>query len=231
MEVLGVTFRLSTKADLTALAPFDDVVLATGVRARVPKILGVEHPSVIRYDELLRGEKAAGPRVAIIGAGGIGFDVGEYLLHDPDESIPAWQERWGISKDTDVAGGLGTAVLAPPRRELYLLQRKTTSFGAGLGKTSGWVHRAALRAAKTEMIGGVEYQKIDDAGLHILLSDGSTRIIEVDSIILCAGQDSVRDLVANEPGDKVHVIGGADVAAELDAKRAIKQATELAARL
>lgn len=231
LEVLGVMVRLSTQVELAALAQFDDVVLATGVRARVPKIPGVKHASVIRYDELLRGEKVAGPRVAIIGAGGIGFDVGEYLLHDPDESIPAWQERWGISKDTDVAGGLGTAVLAPPRRELYLLQRKTTSFGAGLGKTSGWVHRAALRAAKTEMIGGVEYQKIDDAGLHILLSDGSTRIIEVDSIILCAGQDSVRDLVSNGTENKVHVIGGADVAAELDAKRAIKQATELAATL
>ncbi|GAA1050861.1 NADPH-dependent 2,4-dienoyl-CoA reductase [Arthrobacter russicus] len=227
LEVLGVQVRLSTTASEQLLSGFDDVVLATGVKARVPQIPGVDHSSVIRYDELLRGEKTAGRRVAIIGAGGIGYDVGEYLLHEPHESLAEWQARWGVSDGADVVGGLGTAVAAPPRRELFLLQRKTSSFGAGLGKTSGWVHRAALRAGKVELIGGVAYQKIDDAGLHLGLPDGSTRLLEVDSIILCAGQDSVRELSAGAS----HVIGGADVAAELDAKRAIKQATELAAAL
>lgn len=227
LEVLGVQVRLSTTASEQLLAEFDEVVLATGVKARVPQIPGIDHPSVIRYDQLLRGEKQAGQRVAIIGAGGIGYDVGEYLLHEPNEPLAEWKSRWGVSLDPEAPGGLGTAVAGPPRRELFLLQRKTSPFGASLGKTSGWVHRAALRAGKTELIGGVEYQRIDDDGLHVALPDGSTRVLAVDSIILCAGQDSVRELTA----ENSHLIGGADVAAELDAKRAIKQATELAAAL
>ena len=254
LEVLGVEVRLSTTATQADLAAYDDVVLATGVKPRVPSIPGIEHPKVVAYDALLRGEVEAGHKVAVIGAGGIGFDVSEFLLHDQDEKLPEWQERWGITEDPDAVGGLTDKKPQNPRREIFLLQRKASSLGKGLGKTTGWVHRQTLKDSKVEMIGGVTYERIDDEGLHITVPKTApkpvkgkskspiplkrkktqaepveriSRVLDVDTIVVCAGQESVRDLA----DDKVHVIGGADVAAELDAKRAIKQATELAAAL
>ncbi|MDE9367266.1 NADPH-dependent 2,4-dienoyl-CoA reductase [Luteipulveratus sp. YIM 133132] len=232
MEVLGVEVRLSTTASADDLAAYDEVVLATGVAPRLPSIPGIDHPKVVAYDALLRGEVEAGHRVAVIGAGGIGFDVSEFLLHDPDEKLSHWMERWGVTDDPDAVGGLTDKQPEEPRRVIYLLQRKTSSLGKGLGKTSGWVHRQTLKDGKVEMIGGVTYDRIDDAGLHISIrkdekSEPVQRVLDVDTIVVCAGQESVRDLVA----EGRHVIGGADVAAELDAKRAIKQATELAASL
>ncbi|GIM91305.1 NADPH-dependent 2,4-dienoyl-CoA reductase [Paractinoplanes toevensis] len=227
IDVRGVRLHLGTKPQAEDLKGFDEVVVATGVTPRIPDIPGIDHPKVVTYQELIAG-KAAGDRVAIIGAGGIGFDVGEFLLHEPDEPLDHWMRRWGVTDPQTSPGGLAVKVKTPPRREVHLLQRKATTPGKGLGKTTGWVHRAALQDSGVSMRRGVEYLRIDDEGLHT--SDG---LLAVDTIVLCAGQVSVRDLVEplRERGVSVHVIGGADVAAELDAKRAIKQATELAARL
>lgn len=232
LEVLGVEVRLGTRVDHDQLAGFDEAVVATGVRPRLPQIDGIDHPSVVSYDALLRGEVQAGDRVAIIGAGGIGFDVSEFLLHEQNQSLGDWQAQWGVTDDPAAVGGLTPKRPASPRRQLHLLQRKTSSLGKGLGKTTGWVHRQTLRDSGVELIKGVSYERIDDRGLHITVradekSEPVPRLLEVDTIVLCAGQESVRELVA----DGRHVIGGADVAAELDAKRAIKQATELAATL
>jgi 2,4-dienoyl-CoA reductase (NADPH2) len=237
LEIGGVVQHLDTRATADDLSGFDEVVLATGVEPRIPTIEGVDHPSVVSYQDVIRHEVPVGRRVAILGAGGIGFDVAEYLLHDPDESLEHWMQRWGVTDPALERGGLATKVQAPPRRDVTLLQRKTTSLGKGLGKTSGWVHRTTLKDSGVEMVKGVTYDRIDDDGLHITVSTGKdtsqTRVIEADTIVLCTGQESVRDLIdpLEAAGVSVHVIGGADVAAELDAKRAIKQATELAARL
>ncbi|MCW1249508.1 NADPH-dependent 2,4-dienoyl-CoA reductase [Acaricomes phytoseiuli] len=240
LELHGVELQLGRSPLAADLQEFDDIVLATGVRPRVPAIEGIDHPMVLLYDELLRGDRPAGDRVAILGAGGIGFDVGEYLLDEPGtapgvaESIPHWQKRWGVSTGPELPGGLTTPVLEAPRRQLFLLQRKETPFGAGLGKTTNWVHRAALKAGRIEMIGGVSYERIDDSGLQIRLADGTLRTLEVDNVVICAGQEPVRPFSPEEldmSTERFHVIGGADIAAELDAKRAIKQATELAARM
>ncbi len=237
MELGGVTLHLGRRVSADDLASFDEVVLATGVVPRIPSIPGVDHPSVVDYQQVIRERVPVGRTVAVIGAGGIGFDVSEFLLHEPDESVEGWMQRWGVTDPALERGGLATKLEAPPKREVFLLQRKTTELGKGLGKTSGWVHRQTLKDSGVEMIKGVTYDRIDDAGLHITVSTGKdtseSRVLAVDTIVLCTGQDSVRDLV--EPleasGMTVHVIGGADVAAELDAKRAIKQATELAARI
>ena len=240
LDVRGVKVRLRTPASAADLADFDEVILATGVVPRIPSLLGVDHSKVLTYQQAIDGAPI-GERVAVMGAGGIGFDVSEFLLHDTNESIEHWMERWGVTDPALERGGLATKVKAPPRRTVHLLQRKTSELGKSLGKTSGWVHRATLKDSGVEMLSGVTYDRIDDAGLHISVpidptdknSDRVARLLEVDTVILCTGQESVRDLV--EPlealGMPVHVIGGADVAAELDAKRAIKQATELAARL
>lgn len=234
----GVKVHLATRADIEALRGFDEVVIATGVTPRVPSIPGVDHPSVVTYQQVIRERVPVGERVAVLGAGGIGFDVSEFLLHDPDESLAHWMTRWGVTDPDEERGGLATKVKAPPRRAVTLLQRKHTALGKGLGKTTGWVHRATLKDSGVEMVAGVTYDRIDDDGLHITVrkddkDPGTQRTLAVDTIVLCTGQESVRDLV--EPlqaaGVNVHVIGGADVAAELDAKRAIKQATELAASL
>ncbi|YAL82832.1 FAD-dependent oxidoreductase [Dermacoccaceae bacterium W4C1] len=232
LEVLGVDVRLGTRASSDELDTFDDVVVATGVQPRIPNIPGIDHPSVVPYDALLRGEVEAGARVAVLGAGGIGFDVCEFLLHDQHEKLDHWQQRWGISDAQDVPGGLVEKLVEQPRRQVYLLQRKFSRHGAGLGKTTGWVHRATLKDDQVELLGGVTYERIDDEGLHITVrrSEKDTpvpRTLKVDTIVLCTGQESVRELA----GDGRQVIGGADVAAELDAKRAIKQATEVAAAL
>ncbi|AWB93907.1 NADPH-dependent 2,4-dienoyl-CoA reductase [Aeromicrobium chenweiae] len=237
LEVAGVKIHLGTRVGVEDLRDFDEIVLATGVEPRTPAIPGVDHPSVVDYQDVIRGNVPVGRTVAVVGAGGIGFDVSEFLLHEPDEPLEDWMLRWGVTDPALERGGLTTKIAAPPRREVYLLQRKTTELGKGLGKTTGWVHRQTLKDSGVQMLKGVTYDRIDDAGLHITVATGKdsseTRVLDVDTIVLCTGQESVRDLV--EPlealGTPVHVIGGADVAAELDAKRAIKQATELAARL
>jgi 2,4-dienoyl-CoA reductase (NADPH2) len=235
LDVRGVKVRLRSRASVDDLADFDEIVVATGVVPRIPSLPGVDHPKVITYQQAINGAPI-GERVAVMGAGGIGFDVSEFLLHDLNESVEHWMERWGVTDPSLARGGLATKVKAPPRRTVHLLQRKTSELGKGLGKTSGWVHRITLKDSDVDMVKGVSYNRIDDAGLHITVGEGETaetRVLDVDTVILCTGQESVRDLVAplEALGKPVHVIGGADVAAELDAKRAIKQATELAARL
>jgi len=235
LEVRGVKVRLGQRASVEDLTDFDEVVLATGVEPRVPSLPGVDHPKVVTYQEAINGAPV-GERVAVMGAGGIGFDVSEFLLHDTDESVEHWMERWGVTDPELERGGLATKVKAPARREVFLLQRKTSELGKGLGKTSGWVHRATLKDSGVEMLKGVSYDRIDDDGLHITLGAGDRaehRVLDVDTVVLCTGQESVRGLVdpLTAAGKPVHVIGGADVATELDAKRAIKQATELAARI
>ncbi|WIM92531.1 NADPH-dependent 2,4-dienoyl-CoA reductase [Actinoplanes oblitus] len=231
IDVRGVTLRLGVRATAEELAGFDEVVIATGVRPRVPEIPGVDHPTVVTYQQLIDGAPV-GDRVAVIGAGGIGFDVSEFLLHEPHEPLGDWMRRWGVTDPQTAPGGLATKVKVEARREVYLLQRKTTTPGKDLGKTTGWVHRTTLKDSGVTMLKGVTYRRIDDEGLHLTVGE-EPRVLAVDTVILCAGQLSVRELVAplRERGVTVHVIGGADVAAELDAKRAIKQATELASRI
>ena len=189
------------------------------------------------YLDVLLHKKPVGKKVAIIGAGGIGFDVAEYLLHDPATPLPislnTWLGEWGIDLQAKQNGGLVTPHVAPPLREIHLLQRKTSKVGAGLGKTSGWVHRATLQRNQVKMMAGVEYQKIDDQGLHIVVG-GQAQVLDVDHVIMCAGQESLTELMpqqVSETGPKFHKIGGAALASELDAKRAIKEGAELAASL
>jgi 2,4-dienoyl-CoA reductase (NADPH2) len=234
----GVDVQLNrrvTRDELLA-AGFDDVIVATGVRMRMPAIPGIEHPKVLTYLQVLRDKAPVGKRVAIIGAGGIGFDTGEFLLHDPAHPLPqpvsTWTGEWGVDLDATVEGGLVKPVPAHPYRQLYLLQRKSTRPGAGLGKTSGWVHRAALVRGGVQMLAGVQYDRIDDAGLHITVG-GEQRLLEVDNVVICAGQESLDELTAGPvvAGTAFHKIGGAVLAAELDAKRAIREGAELAARL
>ncbi len=236
LATAGVTLCLGERATAGTLEPFDAVVLATGVRARTPDLPGIDHPKVISYPDLLSGRKTAGKSVAIIGAGGIGFDVAEFLVqseHPPH--IDLYLSEWGVDGAHGHRGGLLPAPLpAEPARSVFLLQRKTDRMGADLGKTTGWIHRAGLKAMKVKMQGGVQYERIDDAGLWIRDGkDAGAKCLAVESIILCAGQVSERSLV--EPlavaGKTVHLIGGADFAAELDAARAIRQGAELAARI
>lgn len=246
LEVLGVPVHLGRRAAAPDLEGFDHVVLATGVRPRVLDLPGADHPMVMTYPELLTGARTPGRRVAVIGAGGIGVDVSEFLLaggpglavdgrdaHGHSTDVEAWNRHWGVADPAVERAGLGTAVLDEPAHEVHLLQRKTSRIGRGLGKTTGWVHRAELKKGGVQQYTGVTYRAIDDDGLHITTGDGASRVVEVDSVVVCAGQESVRDLVADleARGARLHVIGGADVAAELDAKRAIRQGVELAARL
>lgn len=236
----GVDVRLGTRADAGALSGFDEVVLATGVTPRMPDIPGIDHPMVLSYAEALLGAPI-GASVAVIGAGGIGFDVSEFLVTDqsPTLNLKEWKAEWGVAdQHTDpqaARGGLVTPIPLPPAREVYLLQRTRGPQGRQLGKTSGWVHRASLKAKGVQQLSGVNYERIDDAGLHITFGPGRTdpRLLAVDNVVVCAGQESVRDLdtALRDNGIEPHVIGGAAVAAELDAKRAIRQGTELAARL
>ena len=239
LETSGVTVHLNSRANAQQLIDgrYDDVVVATGVKPRVPQIPGVDHPMVLSYPELVREEKPVGKRVAVIGAGGIGFDVTEFLTVDgsPSLKIDDWKEEWGVGDPEVFAGALTTPKPSPAPRDVVLLQRKTGQLGKGLGKTSGWVHRAAVKAKGVEQIGGVNYEKIDDQGLHISFGEKHERprVLEVDNVVICAGQESVRDLVDDleAAGMSTHIIGGAELAAELDAKRAIDQGTRLAARL
>jgi 2,4-dienoyl-CoA reductase (NADPH2) len=239
LDVHGVSVRLGTRASADDLAGYDDVVLATGVTPRMPDIPGIEHPMVLSYAEALSGA-TVGESVAVIGAGGIGFDVSEFLVTDQSPTLnrKEWQAEWGALDPQDapaVRGSLTTPIPLPPAREVFLLQRTKGPQGRGLGKTSGWVHRASLKAKGVQQLSGVNYERIDDDGLHISFgSDHSgARLLAVDNVVVCAGQESVRDLEAGlrSRGVEPHVIGGAAVASELDAKRAIRQGTELAARL
>ncbi|WP_306043505.1 NADPH-dependent 2,4-dienoyl-CoA reductase, partial [Mameliella sp. MMSF_3510] len=238
-EAAGVELRLGTEATVEALEGFDAVIVATGVLPRDPQIPGQEHASVRGYVDVLRDGAEVGKRVAIIGAGGIGFDVAEFLVtgDSPTESLPDWMREWGVTDPAEARSGLAPEGPRPDaaEREVVLLQRKAERPGKRLGKTTGWIHRAALKMKGVEMRSGVNYERIDDAGLHV--SYGETRerpeVIACDTIVLCAGQVSERSLadVLEAKGIETHVIGGADVAAELDAKRAIDQGTRLAAVL
>ncbi|MFN3913360.1 MAG: NADPH-dependent 2,4-dienoyl-CoA reductase [Aquabacterium sp.] len=237
LKATGVTTRFNTRvtADDLIKQGFDEVILATGVTPRTPAIEGVDHPKVLSYLDVLRDKKHVGKTVAVIGAGGIGFDVSEYLTHEgesPSLNLAKFNEEWGIDSDYTERGGIKAPHLPKPPRQIYLLQRKTTKVGEGLGKTTGWIHRTSLKNRNVEMIAGVTYNKIDDAGLHITVG-GKDVVLPVDNVVLCAGQEPFRELQAGleAAGVKVTLIGGADVAAELDAKRAIKQGTEVAAAL
>ena len=232
IELSGVTLKLNHRVAAESLAAFDEVILATGVVPRRPNIPGIDHPKVLGYLDVISGTPV-GPRVAVIGAGGIGFDISEYLiLSGPSASqdIETFMQEWGIDMSFQARGGVEGMVpqIAPASREVFLLQRKSKKVGAGLGKTTGWIHRTNLAKRGVQMMAGVTYEKIDDAGLHITQA-GTARLLQVDSIVLCAGQEPERALAANLP--QAHLIGGADVAAELDARRAIDQGTRLALTL
>lgn len=230
-----------TQEELLA-AGFDEVIVATGVKPRMPKIEGIEHEKVVSYQQLLDQKLTLGRRVAIVGAGGIGFDVGEYLAHEGDSpslNKELWFKEWGVDIENESRGGLDEAHVHPSPRELYLLQRKPAPLGKGLNKTSGWVHRAVLKMKSVQMIGGVSYEKIDDQGLHINITQNeqtTPKLLDVDHVVICAGQESVNELYEGLKAKEdnsfgLHLIGGAEFAGELDAKRAIKMACELAATL
>ena len=232
IELSGVMLKLGQRVKTEDLLGFDEVILATGVTPRRPEIPGIDHPKVLGYLEVVRGAPV-GKAVAVIGAGGIGFDISEFLIHSgpsASQDIPTFMKEWGIDMTFTARGGVEGVVaeFSPPAREVFLLQRKSKKVGGGLGKTTGWIHRANLAKRGVKMIAGVSYDKIDDAGLHITVA-GEAQILPVDNIIICAGQDSERCLAENLPS--AHLIGGADVAAELDARRAIDQGTRLALEL
>ncbi|WP_145236793.1 NADPH-dependent 2,4-dienoyl-CoA reductase [Prescottella equi] len=239
LDLAGVDVRLGTRVDAVDLidAGYDEVVIATGVTPRVPAIPGIDHPKVLSYAEAVRDGRPVGRSVAVIGAGGIGVDVSEFLTHahSPTLDVAEWKREWGVTDPESAPGALTVPQPSPSPREVFLLQRKPGRIGAGLAKTTGWVHRAALKAKGVQELSGVNYERIDDAGLHITFGPKheNPRTLEVDTVVVCAGQESVRDLVdeLTVAGVTTHVIGGADVAAELDAKRAIEQGTRLAARI
>lgn len=237
LELSTVTLRLgaTVSADDLIRGGFDEIVLATGIKPRVPDIEGIGHAKVMNYLDVLRDEKPVGRSVAVIGAGGIGFDVSEYITHEGESGAVApakFYREWGVDPDYARAGGLCPAEVEAPARQVYLLQRKSAKIGNQLGKTTGWIHRASLKARNVAMIPGVIYDRIDDLGLHVTIS-GKAELLPVDTVVICAGQEPRRDLVEvlRAAGREPHLIGGADVAAELDAKRAIDQGTRLAARI
>jgi 2,4-dienoyl-CoA reductase (NADPH2) len=237
LAVKGVTVHLDTRVDADTLIAekFDEVVVATGVTPRIPDIPGIDHPKVVTYADAVLGHKEIGKTVAVIGAGGIGFDVSEFLTVEdsPTLDVKEWNQEWGVTDDMTVPGFVDKPRPTPPARKVYLVQRKSGSQGKSLGMTSGWVHKATIKMKGVEQISGARYDKIDDQGLHLSFEDKDARVLEVDTIVLCAGQESVRDLIdpLTTAGVTTHVIGGADLAAELDAKRAIRQGTELAASM
>ena len=239
-----LALRLGTRVDAAALVAgkFDEVILATGVVPRDPRIPGQDNANVLSYIDVLLHGKPVGQRVAIVGAGGIGFDVAEYLVTGADRGEPSpalhldeWKREWGVGDPAKTPGGLERPQPTAPSRRVTLLQRKPGKHGAGLGKTSGWVHRATLKMKNVEMLAGVNYERVTDEGLFVTFGperkDGT--LIEVDTIVLCSGQEPLRELSAPlaAAGVKVHLIGGADEASELDAKRAINQGTRLAAAI
>ncbi|MCX4850475.1 FAD-dependent oxidoreductase [Streptomyces sp. NBC_00893] len=230
-----VELRLGTRVTAGALAGFDEVVLATGVTPRSPAIPGQDHPSVVGYLDVLRDRAHVGERVAIIGAGGIGFDVAEFLTDSGDAASrdpEVFFRQWGVDTEYRDRGGLRAPERPKTPRTVHLIQRRSGKVGAGLGKTTGWIHRTELRHRGVTTIAGAAYERIDDEGLHLTV-DGEQHLLPVDTVVLCAGQEPRRDLYEEllAAGRPAHLIGGADVAAELDAKRAIRQGTELAAAL
>lgn len=245
LDKTGVEVRLNTRVSAEELKAggFDEVVLATGVEPRTPDIEGIDRPNVIGYLDALLERKPVGQRVAVIGAGGIGFDVSEFIVHEGDSpslNTEHFMKEWGVDLSVEHRGGIQgvTAEVPAPAREVYLLQRKASKVGKNLGKTTGWIHRTSLKNRHVQMVPGVTYRKIDDEGLHITVTpkgseQGEDKILPVDTIIVCAGQEPLRELQAGveAAGIPVHLIGGADVAAELDAKRAINQGSRLAAEI
>lgn len=235
LKLTGVKVRLNTRAEAETLADegFDDIVLATGVSPRTPEIDGIDHPKTLSYLDVLRDEVPVGKTVAVIGAGGIGHDVSEYLVerHAPP-SINRFFRTWGVDPDYRTAGGRTAPQVEPAERQVFLMQRSTGKVGERLGRTTGWIHRAALKMHGVVTASGVAYRRIDDDGLHVVI-DGADKILPVDHVVICAGQEPLRDLhdALLARGCSVHLIGGADVAAELDAKRAIDQGVRLAAAL
>ena len=236
IELLGITLHLNQRVTAEQLnsGGFDEVVIATGIAPRTPDIAGIDHPKVMSYLDVIGAKKPVGKKVAIIGAGGIGFDVAEYLTHSGEASslnIPAFMKEWGIDMTFGSRSGIEgvKAQPEPSPREVYLLQRKSSKVGSGLGKTTGWIHRAGLVMKGVRMMPNCDYEKIDDAGLHLTVG-GETKVLDVDNIIICAGQDPLRELTKGLTIPH-HLIGGADIASELDAKRAINQGTRLAAQL
>ena len=232
ITLCGVTLALGQTVAADDLSDFDEVILATGVTPRLPDIPGIKHTKVLGYLEVIRGAPV-GKSVAVIGAGGIGFDISEFLIHSgpsASQDIPTFMKEWGIDMTFTARGGVEgmVAEFSPPAREVYLLQRSSEKVGAGLGKTTGWIHRTNLTKRGVHMMSGVSYDKIDDAGLHITVG-GKAQILPVDNVIICAGQDPERSLATYLP--RAHLIGGADMAAELDARRAIDQGTRLALEL
>ncbi|MCK2082892.1 NADPH-dependent 2,4-dienoyl-CoA reductase [Aeromonas sp. 3925] len=236
LEKCGVELYLGQRQSAESLlgGGFDEVILATGIRPRTPNIPGIDHPKVLSYLDVLRDGKPVGNKVAVIGAGGIGFDVAEFLVEkkaegSADHHRDHWLKEWGIDKSLGERGGLMTPVIDAPERQIWLLQRKESKVGDGLGKTTGWIHRTVLKNRKVQMLSGVQYLRIDDEGLHIQVGE-ARQCLPVDQVIICAGQEPLRELQAGlqAAGKPVHIIGGADVAAELDAKRAIRQGAELA---
>ena len=236
LEITGVKLKVGHRATAMQLVAdgFDHIALATGILPRTPDIPGIDHPKVARYIDVIEGRRKAGRKVAIVGAGGIGFDVAELLSHvgGTHNDIGHYLDEWGIDATYAGPGGLKKPAELPQIRQIWLLQRKTSKVGDGLNTTTGWIRRTLLKRRKVTMLAGVRYEKIDDAGLHVRLGDES-KVLDVDTIVMCAGQEPNRDLLAElqQAGKSVSLIGGADVAAELDAKRAIDQSTRAAAAL
>lgn len=232
IKELGINLKLGTRATAKELQECDHIIIATGVTPRIPDIDGIDHESVITYADLLSGAKTAGDRVAIIGAGGIGVDVAEYLAYEssPALDLEQWRKEWGV--DATQPGGLNKPEASPSRRGIHLFQRKESHIGKGLNKTTGWVHRASIKAKGVHQYTGVAYTSIDDAGLHYIHNHKNS-VLPVDTIVLCSGQESVNELYDDLKAthSSVHIVGGAEHAAELDAKRAIRQATEVVAAL
>lgn len=240
LETTGVDLRLNTHVSVDDLVKggFDEIILATGILPRTPAIPGIDNAKVISYLDAILQRKPVGQKVAVIGAGGIGFDVSEFITHAGEATSlnrEAFWKEWGIDTALDARGGIAgiKAEVHPAAREVFLLQRKKSKVGDGLGKTTGWIHRTGLKNKNVQMLNSVEYLKVDDAGLHIRIGEGEPQLLPVDTVIVCAGQDPLRELQEGleAAGQKVHLIGGADVAAELDAKRAINQGSRLAAEL
>ena len=240
LQSTGVDVRLNTRVSAAELLAggFDEIILATGIAPRTPDIPGIDHPMVISYIDAILQRKPVGQNVAVIGAGGIGFDVSEFITHNGVSTSldrEAFWREWGIDLALEARGGVAGVQPEPhaPARQVYLLQRKKSKVGNGLGKTTGWIHRTGLKNKHVQMISAVQYLAVDDEGLHIRVADGEPQVLPVDTVIVCAGQDPLRELQAEleAAGRQVHLIGGADVAAELDAKRAINQGSRLAAEV
>jgi 2,4-dienoyl-CoA reductase (NADPH2) len=239
IDLHKVQVKLNTKVSVEDLekSDFDEIILATGIKPRELKIEGINHPKVLSYIEVLKEKKPVGKRVAVIGAGGIGFDVSEYLSHEGESTslnIDAWLKEWGIDKSMESRSGIEGVQpdFHPSPREIFMFKRSKGKFGGNLGKTTGWIHRSTLKKKKVQFIGEVSYTKIDDQGLHYIQNEKEI-ILEVDNVVICAGQTPFKELYQPlvDLGKKVHVIGGADFASELDAKRAINQGARLAAEL